>query len=132
MVRWIAFAALAFFPPTTRYLDVELSWSAGQASIVSTRVGQFDKPIALRRFRGRFAARIVHDEKMLIEVPFDVPLLADAEEPSADEATHRLGERFRGGVTAKFTIRVPLPDGGKTLVIYDSKTKKTVTRALSP
>jgi hypothetical protein len=125
-----AAAAAALFPPTARYVDVDLKLAGGRAQIVATRIGRFAQPTALRRFRGRFTVRVLHDKSVLVEYPFDFPLSAEAEDPDADDATVALGDRFRKGVTATTTVRAPLPDGADTLAIYDTQTKRTVTAAL--
>jgi hypothetical protein len=131
IVIWLLSATPAPAPlPTLRYADVDVRYVRGAVSVVGVKLGRFDQPTALKRFRGRFEARVLGGKTVLDRVEFDFPLTAGAETDDADESSRKIGENFRRGVTAQTTVRVPVPDGADGLAIYDSVSKKLVAAPL--
>src|SRR5260370_39946243 len=103
LLAWVVFAASSstvMTPPAPRYADLELKFARGQLSVIALKLGRFDKPTALRRFRGRFEARVLQGKRIVEQVQFDFPLLAAAESDDVDEQHRALADRVRAGVTA--------------------------------
>jgi hypothetical protein len=123
-------SAAVLMPPAARFADVELKFQRGQVAVTAVKLGRFEQPTALRRFRGRFAARVLAGKKIVDEVQFDFPLLAAAESSDVDEANRALAERLRAGVTATTRVRVPIWDGADGLEIYDAQTRRVLAVAL--
>jgi hypothetical protein len=112
-------------------------WDKGNLSIVRIERSLLPRPTRLLRYRGRFEARAVDSthggDKTLDFVRFDIPLMAPAD--SADEMTDEaraLAEKLRANVTATTFVRVPLPRGATAVSVYDTATKKTVVKPLTP
>jgi hypothetical protein len=127
LLTWVLLAApvaTVMTAPTARYADLELKFSRGQLSVIAVKLGRFDKPTALRRFRGRFEARVLAGKKIIEQVQFDFPLVGTAESPDISDENRLLAERLRAGVTTTASVRVPLPDGAEALEIYDPNTLK--------
>jgi hypothetical protein len=114
----------------TEYADVDLKFADGAVSIEKIRPGRFDKPTALRRWRGRFTAIVARGKSPIYELQFDFPLLAAAESNDTTPEARALAERLRKGVTSTVTVRVPLSPSADTLVIYDPLTNKEVKAPL--
>jgi hypothetical protein len=89
-------------------------------------------PQKLRRWRGRFEARAVAAGGKVIDfVRFDFPLMAQAETPDDTTAeAAKVGQKLREHVTATTLVKVPLPAGATSVVVYDGATKKTVAADL--
>jgi hypothetical protein len=112
---------------TIAYADLELRFSNGVVSLVAVKKGRFAEPTALPLWRGRFIATVLKGKSALVELPFDFPLLADAESPAdtTDEA-HALSLKLKKGVTATTSVRVPLDPGADQVSIWDSASRKTL------
>src|SRR5689334_6811761 len=101
------------------YADVDLKWEKGAVTVLKIKPGRFARPTTLRRYRGRFTAMVARGKTALVELQFDFPLLAQAESDDASPESRKIAERMREGLTTTTTVRVPLPDGADTLIIYD-------------
>jgi hypothetical protein len=116
----------AMTAPAGAYDDLDLKFERGKVSVVGVRPGRFDKPTTLRRFRGRFEARVLQRKKILETIQFDFPLLGAAESEDVDPEHRALADKFRAGLTTTATVRVPLYEGADAIEIYDAQTRKTV------
>jgi hypothetical protein len=108
-----------------------LKYERGEVAILRVEREQLAAPKKLQRWRGRYEARASDGKQTLELVRFDFPLMAAAEAP--DDSTieaQDLGRKLRENVTATTIVRVPLPPGATTVTIYDTTTKKSVSRAL--
>lgn len=137
LVAWLLFAAPVVKPvaavmtaPAARWADVELRFQRGKLSLVAVTLGSFDKPTALRRFRGRFEARVLEGKKLVESVQFDFPLLGAAESSDTAVENRAVAERLRAGVTTTATVRVPIYDRADGLEIYDRELRTTLPVAL--
>ena len=104
---------------TIRYVDLVCRYVRGTLSVERASFGQFATPTVLRRFGGRFEARIlVTGGAQPIDVlRFDFPLLADADAGVNAE----LAERMKVNTTSQVTVRVPLPLDSAILEIVDRR-----------
>jgi hypothetical protein len=116
----------------TQVAKLTLKYERGEVAILRVDREPLAKPQRLQRFRGRYEARAGDGKQQLELVRFDFPLMALAEAPedSTLEA-QELGRKLRENVTATTVVTVPLPLGATTVTIYDTTTKKSVTRALA-
>jgi hypothetical protein len=115
----------------TQVAKLTLKYEHGDVAILRVDREILPSPKRIQRFRGRYEARAGDGKHDLELVRFDFPLMALAEAP--DDATYEaqeLGRKLRENVTATTTVRVPLPPGATTVTIYDTTTKKAVSRAL--
>jgi len=113
-------------PPASRFADVDVKFQRGHVSVTAVKLDRFERPTALRRFRGRFAARVLAGKRVVDEVLFDFPLLGAAESSDVDDANRALADRLRAGVTATTRVRVPIYDGADGLEIYDTQTRRVL------
>ena len=122
--------------PVLAWADVTVQVDPTHMTLVEVRLGRFDKPTALMRYRGRFAARALGEKGALEEVRFELPLLAEAETDDASDEARRFAEKLRQGASVKATVRVPLPEGAQRIEIVDTlrnqKLKVPLTSAMEP
>jgi hypothetical protein len=130
LVLWLV-PKIAMTAPVVRYADITVQVDKQQLKIVDVKPGRFDKPTALPRYRGRFAARAVAGDKILEEVRLDLPLLADAETNDVSDDDKKFAERLRQGVSVKARVRVPLPEGADAIVIVDQKSGRSARVSLA-
>jgi hypothetical protein len=123
LVIWLVCAAppAAVTAPTRDYADVAVQVTAEKLTVLNVQRGRFNQPTTLPRYRGRFAVRVLDGRKLLEEIRFDFPLLADAETDDAGDDARRFADLLRKGVSVKITVRVPLPAGAASLLVVDSK-----------
>lgn len=108
-----------------------LKYERGDVAILRVEREKLPAAKKLQRWRGRYEARASDGKQTLELVRFDFPLMAAAEAP--DDSTieaQDLGRKLRENVTATTIVRVPLPPGATSVTIYDTTTKKTVSRPL--
>ena len=116
----------------TQVAKLTLKYERGEVAILRVDREALPKPQRLQRFRGRYEARAGDGKQQLELVRFDFPLMALAEAPEdATLEAQELGRKLRENVTATTTVMVPLPPGATTVTIYDTTTRKSVTRALN-
>jgi hypothetical protein len=109
-----------------------LKYEHGAVAILRVDRETLAKPTRLQRWRGRYEARAGDGKQALELVRFDFPLMAAAEAP--DDSTleaQELGRKLRENVSATTVVRLPLPAGATTVTVYDTTTKKSVSRALT-
>ncbi|MSP59611.1 MAG: hypothetical protein EXR72_04575 [Myxococcales bacterium] len=106
-------------PPaaTTAYLDVSLRYQRGRVSVERVTRGAFPSPTVLKRYVGRFEARVSARGRQVDAVRFDFPLLGDADAGNQGP----LAERVKANVVTTARVRVPLPDGADQVAVLDSK-----------
>jgi hypothetical protein len=115
----------------TQVAKLTLKYEHGDVAILRVDRETLPSPKRLQRFRGRYEARAGDGKHDLELVRFDFPLMALAEAPEdATMEAQELGRKLRENVTATTTVRVPLPPGATTVTIYDTTTKKAVSRSL--
>ena len=112
--------------------QLTVKYDRGAISVLRVERLPLPSPQRLRRWRGRFEARVVGGGKTLDFVRFDFPLMAAAEAPEdVTEEAKQLGAKLREHVTATTLVRVPLPAAATAVTIYDSITKLSVSASLS-
>jgi hypothetical protein len=114
------FAAEPRPPSATRYVDLTLRWARGKISVEKVEAGRFDSPTVMKRFSGRFEARVTAGGKPVDSVRFDFPLLADADPGVMGD----MNEKMKAGATSVAKVRVPLTDGADALALYDLREEK--------
>jgi hypothetical protein len=102
-------------PKTTAYLDVGCRWTRGQLTVADVTPGRFAAPTAIKRYTGRFEARVTSRGKLLDALRFDFPLLGDADSGNQAE----LAETLKKNLSTQTRVRVPLPDGADKVVLVD-------------
>ena len=116
----------------TQVAKLTLKYERGEVAILRVDRESLPKPKRLQRFRGRYEARAGDGKQQLELVRFDFPLMALAEAPEdATLEAQELGRKLRENVTATTTVMVPLPPGATVVTIYDTTTKKSVSRTLT-
>jgi hypothetical protein len=119
-------------PAVMSYADVDARYQRGEVTILAVRRGRYAKPTNAPRWKGRFLGSALKGGKTLAQVEFNFPLVAEAESPvDVDPEQRKLADKVREGVTSSTTVRVPLPEGADSISIWDSVSRKTVTRSLS-
>lgn len=115
----------------TQVAKLTLKYERGEVAILRVERETLPSPKRLQRFRGRYEARAGDGKQQLELVRFDFPLMALAEAPEdATLEAQELGRKVRENVTATTIVRVPLPPGATMVTIYDTTTKKAVSRPL--
>lgn len=112
---------------TTEYLDVDVKLKDARLTVLSVKKGRFPIARQIKRFRGRFEARLYAAGLLLDVVRFDMPLTAAAEsqdQPGGTSLGDRLGMGLAKGVSARITVRVPFSERVSRVVIHDTLTRK--------
>ena len=112
---------------TTEYLDVTVKLHDGKLSVAAVKKGRFPVARQIKRFRGRFEARLYAAGLLLDVVRFDLPLTAAAESqdrPAGTSLGDRLGMGLAKGVSARTTVRIPFSERVGRVVIHDTLTRK--------
>jgi len=112
---------------TSEYLDVSVELHDGKLTVASVKKGRFPVARQIKRFRGRFEARLYAAGLLLDVVRFDLPLTAAAESqdrPGSTSLGDRLGMGLAKGVSARTTVRIPFSERVSRVVIHDTLTRK--------
>jgi hypothetical protein len=116
---------------TSQYLDLHLALIKNRVKVIKLAKGTFASgPKVLKRFRGRFEARLFTAGLLIDTVRFDFPLTGGASTRSG--RGDGLGVALSKGVSAKTRVRVPFDGRITRVMIVDTRTKKKVPVDLSP
>ncbi len=103
-------------PAVTAWADLAVRWTRGKLTVEKVERGTFERPTVMKRFVGRFEARVVRAGHTVDSVRFDFPLLADADAGNQED----IARRMQANVATSTRVRVPLPDGADAIVLVDT------------
>jgi hypothetical protein len=119
-------AATKRAPPATGYVDLALRWARGRITVEKVERGAFDHPTDVRRYMGRFEARVSRRGRAVDNVRFDFPLLGDADAG----VQGALNDKMKENLVTVTRVRVPLVDGADTVTLADTRGGREVRVAL--
>jgi hypothetical protein len=115
---------------TSAYLDVDLRFDRGrlvQRTLVQRR---FPRPTLIKRFVGRFVARMYTGKTLRDALTFNLPLLAPAE--NYTRAGARIAARLEANLVTSGRVRLPWEEGIDRIEITDLATGRRWLLDLAP